>query len=248
MSEVGIPDAQLPPQDSGNPASALLARLREGGAQQVDPVGLRYLETLAARASEQDATVRQQLHQRLEQAIGEFEERLQHARRDASKMVSLGTQRYPASAALLQQLLDRGDFQALRRQMARLAAEESLAPLKSLVRQLDQDGRTSPATDASTAHPSPQTELRVIREARDTWLQLSVHKQVTQALEQAPKNAGPINSHMLMLRSLALMRELSPDYLNRFISYADTLLCLADSEKEKADKAKKTRASKAAKK
>ena len=36
---------------------------------------------------------------------------------------------------------------------------------------------------------------------------------------------------MLVLRSLALMRELSPDYLNRFISYADTLVCLEQAEK-----------------
>jgi hypothetical protein len=49
---------------------------------------------------------------------------------------------------------------------------------------------------------------------------------VAQALDQAPKNAGPINSHMLVLRSLALMRDIAPDYLNRFMSYVDTLLCL----------------------
>jgi len=55
---------------------------------------------------------------------------------------------------------------------------------------------------------------------------------VTQALGQAPKNAGPINSHMLVLRSLALMREISPDYLNQFTSYVDALLCLDQYDKE----------------
>jgi hypothetical protein len=39
---------------------------------------------------------------------------------------------------------------------------------------------------------------------------------------------------MLVLRSLALMREASPDYLNRFISYADTLLCLEQAGQERA--------------
>jgi hypothetical protein len=55
---------------------------------------------------------------------------------------------------------------------------------------------------------------------------MSVQKQVTQAIAQAPQNAGPINSHMLVLRSLGLMRDLSPDYLNRFMGYVDTLLFL----------------------
>jgi hypothetical protein len=68
---------------------------------------------------------------------------------------------------------------------------------------------------------------------RNTWSKLSADKQLNKALDQAPKNAGPINSHMLVLRSLALMREISPDYLNRFISYADTLVCLEQAEKAK---------------
>ena len=62
---------------------------------------------------------------------------------------------------------------------------------------------------------------------------ISVQKQVTQAIAQAPQNAGPINSHMLVLRSLGLMRDLSPDYLNRFMSYVDTLLILEDSGQSK---------------
>ncbi len=63
---------------------------------------------------------------------------------------------------------------------------------------------------------------------------ISVQKQVTQAIAQAPQNAGPINSHMLVLRSLGLMRDLSPDYLNRFMGYVDTLLFLEDSGQNKA--------------
>jgi hypothetical protein len=72
-------------------------------------------------------------------------------------------------------------------------------------------------------------------------------------LQQAPKNAGPINSHMLVLRSLELMCDTSPDYLDCFMSYAETLLCPDLGEKEKAEKdkpatSKKSSAKKAAKK
>jgi hypothetical protein len=66
-----------------------------------------------------------------------------------------------------------------------------------------------------------------------------VGKRVTQALDQAPKNAGPINSHRLVLQSLALMREISPDYLNRFTSYVDALLCLDQVPKDKPTVTKK---------
>jgi hypothetical protein len=91
-------------------------------------------------------------------------------------------------------------------------------------------------------------ELKTTRYFRNTWSKLSVDKQVTQAIKQAPKNAGPINSHMLVLRSLALMREISPDYLNRFTSYVDALLCLDQCNKEKHVIAKKPRMLKTAKK
>ena len=79
-----------------------------------------------------------------------------------------------------------------------------------------------------------RTELKAVRQFRSTWSKLSTQKQLTHALAQAPQNAGPINSHMLVLRSLALMRDISPDYLNRFMSYADTLLCLDQRPPEKA--------------
>ena len=88
--------------------------------------------------------------------------------------------------------------------------------------------------DTDTAHWAPasasRAELKSVRQFRNTWSKLSAQKHVSQALGQAPKNAGPINSHMLVLRSLELMRDISPDYLNRFMSYTDTLLCLDQAD------------------
>lgn len=73
-----------------------------------------------------------------------------------------------------------------------------------------------------------------IQQFRQQLGKISVQKQVTQAMAQAPQNAGPINSHMLVLRSLGLMRNASPDYLNRFMVYVDTLLCLDEAGTPKA--------------
>ncbi|MFZ2387771.1 MAG: DUF2894 domain-containing protein, partial [Polaromonas sp.] len=51
-------------------------------------------------------------------------------------------------------------------------------------------------------------------------------------------------SHMLVLRSLALMRKLSPDYLQRFLSHVDTLLWLDQAnQKYTPVKAKPVRSS-----
>ena len=83
-----------------------------------------------------------------------------------------------------------------------------------------------------------RTELKSVRQFRNTWSKLSANQQVARALNQGPKNAGPINSHMLVLRSLSLMRDISPDYLNRFVSYVDTLLCLDQRDREMLPKAK----------
>ena len=94
--------------------------------------------------------------------------------------------------------------------LTRYAAQQSMAQVGA-------------PSDKTTNGPS---ELKSVQAFRKTWSQLSVDRQLSKALGQAPKNAGPINSHMLVLRSLALMRDISPDYLNRFMSYVDALQCL----------------------
>ena len=63
-----------------------------------------------------------------------------------------------------------------------------------------------------------------MRYFRGTWSRLSADRRLTQSLAKMPENAGPLNSHHLVHRALILMRDLSPEYLNRFMTYVDTLL------------------------
>lgn len=72
----------------------------------------------------------------------------------------------------------------------------------------------------------PSGEMTSVRHFRQVWARVSAVDQIEQSIVRGPENAGPLNSHMLVLRSLALMRELSPDYLRRFMSHVDTLLWL----------------------
>ena len=130
------------------------------------------------------------------------------------------------------------DYQA-RAAQAPLQPEHASAPrapsaLAELTRQLAQQMPTgTPDSDSQTqANTSSRVELKSVRYFRDTWSQLSLDRQMTQALAQAPENAGPLNSQQLVLRALSVMRSLSPDYFQHFMSYANSLLWLehADSK------------------
>lgn len=66
-------------------------------------------------------------------------------------------------------------------------------------------------------------DLASVRRFRETWQRITAEDQVTEAVERGPANAGPLNSHRLVLRTLGLLRDLSPDYLRRFLSHVETL-------------------------
>ncbi|MDM0015639.1 DUF2894 domain-containing protein [Variovorax sp. J22P168] len=67
-------------------------------------------------------------------------------------------------------------------------------------------------------------ELKTLSYFRSTWSRLSADRRLTQSLAKVPDNAGPLNSHQLVHRSLTLMHELSPEYLNRFMAYVEALM------------------------
>ena len=66
-------------------------------------------------------------------------------------------------------------------------------------------------------------DLASVRRFRETWQRITAEDQVAEAVERGPANAGPLNSHRLVLRTLGLLRDLSPDYLRRFLSHVETL-------------------------
>lgn len=63
---------------------------------------------------------------------------------------------------------------------------------------------------------------------RTMWSKVRTEQQYRQSLDQVPRNAGPLNSNSLVHRSLSTMRELSPEYLQQFLSYVDALAWLED--------------------
>ncbi|MGJ7484258.1 DUF2894 domain-containing protein [Variovorax sp. LT2P21] len=67
------------------------------------------------------------------------------------------------------------------------------------------------------------SDLKSLRYFRSTWSRLSADRRLTQSQARMPENAGPLNSQHLVHRAITLMRDVSPDYLNRLMAYVDTL-------------------------
>ncbi len=117
-------------------------------------------------------------------------------------------------------------FEARRRHAE--AAPTPINPASSPLALLLQEMQSSAARSSAALPP----ENPRVKQFRQQLRKISMQKQVRHALAQAPQNAGPINSQMLVLRALDLMRSLSPAYLHRFMTHLDTLLCLEEAEKK----------------
>jgi hypothetical protein len=227
----------------------LFASLRTEGGERFDPAGWHYLDTLARRAATHEGAVRTMLEAKLERAAASFAARFAQARAAAAELLATTCEQHPDASTELQLLFAAVDFKGLRHLQATLTARAQCAPLGELVSRLESASHP-PAQQTASRRPEvalPSLELKTVRESRATWARMSVDKQLAQAMKQGPKNAGPINSHMLVLRSLAMMQEISPDYLSRMVSYADTLLFLNPGEMEVPAKRKKAAPAKAAK-
>ncbi|WP_328591962.1 DUF2894 domain-containing protein [Burkholderia sp. USMB20] len=135
-----------------------------------------------------------------------------------------------------------GALDALRR-VARCAARDVLEGLRrssrAVKRQPPARGKASAGACAwmrsaaverlaRDAQPTGGIDPALIDYFRAMWSKVRTEQQYRQSLDQVPRNAGPLNSNSLVHRSLATMRELSPEYLQQFLSYIDALAWLED--------------------
>lgn len=198
---------------------------------------------LADPSAEQTASgqlLQQVLQGRLATLMAAYGQRQAQAQADAQACVDQAVARFPAASDSLRQGLASGDFKALRRLIAALENPAPARWLAELVHHVDR--QASPPAKGQTADPAsvlagvsagvpsgPPLELKAVRDFRSTWARLSVDQQLTRSLARIPDQAGPLNSQLLVLRSLQLMRDVSPAYLGRFMSYVDALLWLDEA-------------------
>lgn len=203
--DVSAAPASLPVGEAALLAS--LESLRGEGARQLDPVRLHYLEVLARRMQAAPDAVRHILQGKLRQGLADCGERLGRLQSPAAAPARHGNVVHDETAP-------------------RQAPGTPLAALDGYIETATRDAtpRDADAALYGTGHALP--ELKSAHRFREAWSRIRAEDALEQAVGRGPENAGPLNSHMLVLRSLTLMRELSPDYLRRFLSQAESLLWL----------------------
>jgi len=120
-----------------------------------------------------------------------------------------------------------------------------LADLNAYIRGTVEARRAALDETGEAAHPDDLFNARAFRKS---WERGRTLDRFEQAIARTPANAGPLNSHALVLRSLAQMRDLSTDYLRRFLVQAETLQWLEKArEKYPREEAKAGKAGRKAK-
>ncbi len=176
--------------------AATLQAWRERGVDRFDPIRFRFIEALARRAGAHQGAVRRILDDKLARLLVAYDQATENA-----------------SGA--------GRSAALERQ----ASPTAPGPLGELVRHLAQQVSSSEEGVPASLPVAPwaASELKTLRRFKNDWSRLRADQRLRQALAKVPANAGPLNSNQLVHRCLVLMRELSPQYLDRFMAYVDTL-------------------------
>lgn len=175
-------------------ARAIIEAWREQQADQRDPMRFRFIDALERRTARHVGEARRVLDERLSGLLDAYADDL--VRLDA------GAEGGRAPSVI-----------------ARSPLSELLDHLAS--RAVPSDDEVN-ALERACASAVPN-ELAALEGFRELWSTVRSESQLRQSLAFEPTNAGPLNSAALVHRSMALMRELSPGYLQHFLAYIDEL-------------------------
>ena len=198
---------------------AELTALKSAGAK-VDPVRLRYIESLLLRARQRGGRVAEILEEKAREAIQAHRQQSDEAR--------------PAATPLADHNKPLRELNLLLADLHSGDEDPRAAPLEAALRQQELEladsfaEQANPSQRHATGH---REELRAARRFHTAMVQLNADKAVQQAIAEVPEAAGPLNPQRLATRSLETMRDLSPHYLSRFVSYIDTLFWLERAER-----------------
>lgn len=182
----------------------ILEAWRERGYDRLDPVRFHFIDAFASRAASHRGLAQAVLHGKLMAMLQAYE------------ALIAGTAPHASDAGTEHE-----------------ACRFSGGPLAELVagmnRQALDEAPFSVNTDFSGRAVS-YPELPAVDYFQQTWARLRTRRQVQASQELVPDNAGPLNSNSLVHRALSLMREVSPDYLQHFLTYVDTLSWLEQAD------------------
>jgi DNA-binding transcriptional regulator YbjK len=228
------------------------ASLVERGADSFDPVRFCYIESLARRSLKLQGAVRRIVEQKAHEALADYQARLDRARAEAVDIVARVSSEFPDSADNLESLFKKYAFKEVKRLGKRLERGKTRSALAELTQQIidgdihsgkksveltfdellqQQENKVIRSISNSLAQqPSDRNEhtgeLNSFRLIKQTWAKFHSDRLVSISNDACPENSGHLNSQMLVTRSLSIMRDISANYLNRFVLYIDTLLWL----------------------
>ena len=120
--------------------------------------------------------------------------------------------------ARVEALMSEPPMQAAAAQMQ--ARGDAQVGLSQLVAMLNRHAADAPTRPARLAAPPP---LKSVVTFQGTWSRLRVEQRLHQALAQVPAQAGPLHSARIVSRALQTLHELSPAYLDAFMTHVDAL-------------------------
>ena len=212
-----------------------LARLGSGQTSQMDSIRLRRVESLLQRSRSKNPQVEKQLLGRAKQLLHDFDfdSTEQASETHKANLDKAGPDRADSPLADL--------LNVLARRNALKFADIEPQTFEGQLRKQEVDALREADDIVAVAELdslSPEGELQLLQEIRQAWAKRSTEKAVEKALKEAPEDAGPLNAHGLVVRSLLEMQELSPEYLGRFVNQIESLLWLEQAGNRLLEKAK----------
>jgi hypothetical protein len=199
--------------------------------ERLDPAGFARVQALSRRLPAQPEAVRRLLEARLQAAQAAHAQHCAEAKQAMDAQAEQLLARRPALAPEVRQLQAAGDAAGLRRLALKMETQGDGKPLARLNEAVRSAAAARAAQSAPAGGADPE-ELASARSFRRAWARERSAGQVDQALARGPANAGPLNSHALVLQSLALMRQLSPDYLQHFLAHVESLQWLEQAREK----------------
>ncbi|WIH04150.1 DUF2894 domain-containing protein [Xanthomonas translucens pv. graminis] len=203
------------------PVSEVLDAWRQRHAERLDPLRLRFIEALARRADAHQGQARRLLEQKLSALLAAYAADLARMPAATAADADGATATYADGDADADGdcAVAGGDADA---DADAAPTASARSPLGDLLQRFA-SGAPHDAHAAANAMPPQPAQLPALDDARRLWTELRSRSQLRQSLQQAPSDAGPLNSGVLVHRALALMRSLSPGYLQHFLAYVDAL-------------------------
>lgn len=250
---------------------AQIQQMIDNGQHHIHPARFLYIESLAERSTRHNDKTQTLIYKKISAALEHYQQQCRTLIETAEHLdhdQQATTDNNPAADQETDEA-NRIDAHAVtrrnvRQQLAQRSDTENRKAFKALIEQLlgedtetvtdnpsltqllqQQEAQAARQLFGNAAHRSANAELKSIGAFRETWNRQHADQLVDTSVNQGPKDAGPLNPERLAIRSLSAVRNISPHYLKRFVSYIETLMWLQQLESQTNSSRKKSAAKKA---